>query len=97
MIRKKNGENWSSVTSLMLQCWLNSKSYEYIPLHYHVAKAHLQPKQEFFYFLVQEEEDQAVVAAGILLFSLPGASAYCRRASFAQVGHKMQMEKSAIK
>jgi hypothetical protein len=62
-----------------------------------VAKAHLQPKQEFFYFLGQEEEDQTVVVAGILLFSLLAASAYCKRASFAQAGHKMQMEKSAIK
>jgi hypothetical protein len=62
-----------------------------------VAKAHLQPKQEFFYFLGQEEEDQTVVVVGVLLFSLHGASAYCKRASFAQAGHKMQTEKSAIK
>lgn len=67
-----------------------------VPLHYHGAKAHLQPKQEFFYFQVLEEEDQVMLVAGILWFCLHGVSARCKMASFVQVDHTKQMEKSEI-
>lgn len=95
MIRKKNGGECEHCNAVILIAYQMLPVSD-IPLHYHGAKAHLQPKQEFFYLQGQEGEDQVMVVARILLFSLLGASAYCRKASFAQAGHKMQMEKSAV-
>jgi len=68
-----------------------------MPLHCHVAKVHLQPKQEFFYSQGQAEEDQVMVVDEVLLVSLLDTSTCCKKASFAQGDHKMQMGKSAMK
>jgi hypothetical protein len=82
----------------MFWWWWHCTRYQcHIPLHCHGAKVHLQPKQECFYLQGQAEEGQVMVVAGVLLSSLFGASTYCRKANFAQAGHKMRMGKSAIK
>jgi hypothetical protein len=59
-----------------------------IPSHYHGAKAHLQPRQEFFYLLGQEEEGQVSVVPQNLLLSLLGASTCCKKARLVEAVHK---------
>lgn len=82
---------------IMVACHKVPVTYTDIPLHCYGAKVHLQPKQECFYLQGQAEEGPIMVVAAVLLSSLFGASACCRKASFAQAGHKTRMGKSTIK